>query len=190
MTAPRGQGESIPAPSDATELMIGSWHARGDDGAPGADPNGQHALNLLYQRHLRARGASHAPHATEIEGLALLWSGVLMFAGVGMIVMSVWFGGWCAAVALAFLGTSMALVLLPSSLGRRAIKRAGYRLCPTCRYSLGSMPAAGTCPECGVPYTHAEVELIWRYLYGVERVPGGDDDATHASSQRPETPRN
>lgn len=41
--------------------------------------------------------------------------------------------------------------MLEASIGNRAM-RAGWFLCPWCRYELSSLPAAGICPECGAGY--------------------------------------
>lgn len=41
-------------------------------------------------------------------------------------------------------------------------RRLRGQLCPTCMYDLTDLPASGNCPECGAPYTKAEIVRQWR----------------------------
>ena len=50
-------------------------------------------------------------------------------------------------------------------LRRRARKRlaaADFLLCPKCDYPLNHLGASGQCPECGKPFTAAQVRRTWR----------------------------
>lgn len=46
---------------------------------------------------------------------------------------------------------------------RREVEAADYCLCLECRYPLGTLPAEGTCPECGAAYEHDQVRTCWEW---------------------------
>ncbi|MBX3405297.1 MAG: hypothetical protein KF869_00930 [Phycisphaeraceae bacterium] len=46
---------------------------------------------------------------------------------------------------------------------RREVIAADYCLCLECRYPLATLPAGGTCPECGAAYEHEQVRTCWEW---------------------------
>lgn len=61
--------------------------------------------------------------------------------------------------------------ILASDLGdlhkkaRDKLRREGYKFCARCEYDLATLPDEGLCPECGSPYTRAELEAHWEHAY-------------------------
>ena len=48
---------------------------------------------------------------------------------------------------------------------RRRLVAADFLLCPKCDYPLNDLAASGQCPECGEPFTAAQVRRAWRRYY-------------------------
>ena len=75
--------------------------------------------------------------------------------------------GWptwavAALVVLASIGVWLALVVTWEHRLVRRLRRAGYRLCLRCGYSLQGREGTITCPECGRRCELSEVEWTWR----------------------------
>ncbi len=45
---------------------------------------------------------------------------------------------------------------------RARVRALGGQICPNCLYELNTLPAEGTCPECGTPYTKPDIIRQWR----------------------------
>jgi uncharacterized paraquat-inducible protein A len=70
--------------------------------------------------------------------------------------------GW-AAIILGVAAAGLWSVGLEQSVA--LLKRNECRVCPRCRYVLSGLDDEGTCPECGMRYTLAGLEAVWRRTY-------------------------
>lgn len=91
-------------------------------------------------------------------------------------MLGIW-GGFAASMAvgrpmaLAVVGPISVLLffgglMLPIALWQRDLRRVRTcqgQACLHCLYDLRSLPAEGHCPECGAPYTKADVVRQWRH---------------------------
>jgi len=76
-------------------------------------------------------------------------------------IIRVTLGAVCVVLAIALL----VLEGLAQQKMKRLCDRArecGYAVCPECGYLLVGLPDSGTCPECGVDYSPAELRLQWQ----------------------------
>jgi hypothetical protein len=67
-----------------------------------------------------------------------------------------------AAAAVGLLVAGVAMSSMATVRIRARVRRLHGQACPNCVYDLSTLPAEGTCPECGVRYTRAEIVRQWR----------------------------
>jgi hypothetical protein len=73
--------------------------------------------------------------------------------------------------AVAFLAYLVAMVGLRYNASKRreyaiaSLHRCGYAMCTRCRYVLRGLPDRSSCPECGRPYTMADLRRQWHSAY-------------------------
>lgn len=48
---------------------------------------------------------------------------------------------------------------------RKRARRSAFHLCEHCLYDLSTAEPVGTCPECGVEYTHDAIAERWKGMY-------------------------
>lgn len=109
-------------------------------------------------------------------------------------MLSIW-GGFAASIVfgrpmtLAVVGPISVLLffgglILPIALWQRDLRRVRTchgQACLHCLYDLRSLPAEGCCPECGTPYTKADVVRQWRHAdrsYQAKKVYTLDEDTS------------
>ncbi len=83
--------------------------------------------------------------------------------GVFELVASLVFLGWAWLIAM--LGYRYGMVLI----GRRFLAPSAAFVCPHCHYPLRGLPDAGLCPECGTPYSRADISAYWQQHFGIMR---------------------
>ena len=78
---------------------------------------------------------------------------------------------WLSGISLAIGAVKLSEALMDGKIAGRA---ANWKFCPKCEYDLTAMPDEGCCPECGEPFTLAELQSIWTQVYERhEEKPGG-----------------
>ena len=102
------------------------------------------------------------PPVRRSRGERLAWVPALVIVPLGA-AWTMWthssFGALAGVVAMA------ASAVLHHAAWRRAradLRRHCWMLCPGCRHPLDPSRSAGTCPECGRPYTRVAVRRAWR----------------------------
>lgn len=108
---------------------------------------------------------------------AQTWTFAAHFIAIGIFVVAIAIAGVMQATSLVAIGGLLTTCLI-SPLVYRVIREAnavhreldslkarGFRVCPTCCYSLEGCEAEGPCPECGEPYDPEYLELTWSIAY-------------------------
>lgn len=88
----------------------------------------------------------------------ILWIGAIILIWPSLASL-----GSMLAPVIAFVVGATVANRIASGLSRREIIAADYCLCLECRYPLGTLPAEGTCPECGAAYEHEQVRTCWEW---------------------------
>lgn len=97
--------------------------------------------------------------------LALSW----MVAATVWLAVSILLWPWMVVVVatlIPILALAIAAAIttrIAARRSRREIIAADYCLCLECRYPLATLPAEGTCPECGAAYEHEQVRECWKW---------------------------
>lgn len=96
------------------------------------------------------------PFAWITVGLILIVVSIRTFYDLDSPILTVF--GFSLAVLAGFL---MVRYLVRHIRFLQHLKAIDARLCPHCLYDLTESPADGTCPECGTPYSHAQLRQFW-----------------------------
>ena len=60
-----------------------------------------------------------------------------------------------------------------------------FRVCPRCRYDLGSSPQTGACSECGTRYDPASLKRVWLATYGEhEEIAGAEEPREQSGAEK------
>jgi len=100
----------------------------------------------------------------RVLGLLTVLLGFLAFLLVIRILFPL---GLVPGLMLSSLGPvpGLALWILLRHRAMRRLAAADFLLCPKCDYPLNRLAASGQCPECGEPFTAAQVRRAWRRYY-------------------------
>ncbi|MBL8764750.1 MAG: hypothetical protein JNM07_10825 [Phycisphaerae bacterium] len=119
------------------------------------------------------------PVATDAEArwrkffLAVIVAEAVFTGAVVLAVLRVWFlpsPVFIIIVAATFGSVSTtlgaAMLVRRRSGGIELLARTSDRICPRCRYDLTTTAEGAPCPECGTPWTAAELKRTWDRAYG------------------------